>query len=222
LNFPEQISLDVVKSKTMAKKKFDTNPLDPTFPERVQEEAETVALPKNQFKTAEFSPPSVTEQQTRRFENQEFNGSESPYNGQNIPANYQAANLAGMNRSSNRKVSNIGLPENILTALPYIPWFVGLIAGILILLFAPKSETKVRFHAAQGLAAHIGILIITMILGFADNFFPFAAVGNTIFKIVTMIMLIIFAVKAWKGKPVHIESVDYLTEWLEDKIKPRS
>jgi len=205
----------------MAKKKFDTNPLDPAFPETVQKEAETVVLPKNQFRTAEFPPPSVTEEQTRRFDNQEFKGYESPYNGQNIPASYKTANLADMNSSSNRKVSNIGLPENILTALPYIPWFVGLIAGILILLFAPKSETKVRFHAAQGLAAHIGILIITMILGFADNFFPFAAVGNTVFQIVTTVMLIIFAVKAWKGKPVHIESVDDLTEWLEDKIKPR-
>jgi hypothetical protein len=33
--------------------------------------------------------------------------------------------------------------------------------------------------------------------------------------------LIVFAIKAWRGKPVHIESVDDLTEWLEDKIKPR-
>ncbi len=35
-------------------------------------------------------------------------------------------------------------------------------------------------------------------------------------------MLIIFAVKAWTGKPVHIEAVDDLTEWLENKIKPRN
>ncbi len=49
-----------------------------------------------------------------------------------------------------------------------------------------------------------------------------AKAGNVIFQIVTTIMLIIFAIKAWKGKPVHIESVDDLTEWLEDKIKPRN
>jgi hypothetical protein len=47
-----------------------------------------------------------------------------------------------------------------------------------------------------------------------------ANVGNWIFQMVTMIMLIIFAVKAWQGAPVHIESVDDLTEWLEEKIKP--
>jgi hypothetical protein len=55
-----------------------------------------------------------------------------------------------------------------------------------------------------------------------DNFVPFANTAAKIFWIVTTVMLIIFAVKAWKGKPVHIESVDDLTEWLEDKIKPRN
>ena len=77
-----------------------------------------------------------------------------------------------------------------------------------------------RFHAAQGLAAHIGIFIVSAILGLVGNVTGLANVGNWIFQLVTMIMLIIFAVKAWQGQPVHIESVDDLTEWLEDKIKP--
>lgn len=208
----------------MAKKKFDTNPLDPTFPERVQKEAETVALPKNAYETADFTPPSVTEEQTKRFTNQDFNAYLAPFNGQSVPANYdyKTANLAGMNKSSSRKVDKIGLPENILTALPYIPSYIGLILGLLLLFFVPKSETKVRFHAAQGLAAHIAILIVSTILSGVDNFIPFAGTANGIFWLVTTIMLIVFAVKAWRGKPVHIESVDDLTEWLEDKIKPKN
>lgn len=205
----------------MPKKKFDTNPLDPDFPAKARE-TETTALPKNNYATAEFPPPSVTEQQTRRFDEVNFNGYSAPFNGQNIPANFKTTNLADMNKSSKRKVPNVGLSENILTAVPYIPWFIGMVAGILILLFVPQTETKVRFHAAQGLAAHIGILLITTILGFADNFFGLASAANIIFQLVTMVMLIIFAVKAWQGKPVHIESVDALTEWLEDKIKPKS
>ena len=204
----------------MAKKKFDTNPLDPTFPERVRE-AETAALPKNDYETREFPPPSVTEEQTRRFGNQEFNDFNSPFNGQNIPANFKPAQFANVGDANSRKVSKVGLPENILTALAYIPWFIGMIAGILILLFVPKSETKARFHAAQGLAAHIGILLVTMILGFADNFVPLADTANVIFQVVTMVMLVIFAIKAFQGKPIHIESVDALTEWLEEKIKPQ-
>ena len=107
--------------------------------------------------------------------------------------------------------------------MPYIPFYLGLIAGILLLLFAPKSEAKVRFHAAQGLAANIAILIITTVLGGIDNIpgMGFVSVGNWIFQLVTTIMLIVFTIKAWQGKPVHIESVDDLTEWLEDKIQPR-
>ncbi|CAN5526347.1 hypothetical protein BH10ACI1_BH10ACI1_12900 [soil metagenome] len=206
----------------MAKKKFDTNPLDPEFPERVKRESETVVLPKNEFKTAEFPPVSVTEQETRKFSNPNFNEYQSPYNGQNVPVAHQTAKLYGdMNQSSKRKVNKIGLPENILTAVPYIPSPVGFIAGILLLFLVPKSEAKVRFHAAQGLAAHIGILIITTILGSVDSFMPFAGTANKIFWLVTTVMLIIFAIKAYQGKPIHIESVDDLTEWLEEKIQPK-
>ena len=28
-------------------------------------------------------------------------------------------------------------------------------------------------------------------------------------------------IKAWRGKPVHIETVDSLTNWLDDKIDPK-
>jgi len=47
-----------------------------------------------------------------------------------------------------------------------------------------------------------------------------AGAGESIFNIVTIVMLIIFAIKAFQGKPIHIEAVDELTNWLEDKIKP--
>lgn len=203
------------------KKKFDTNPLDPDFPEKVKE-AETVTLPKNEYKTANFQP-SVTEDETRRFGEADFNAYQSPYNGQNVPANYQTARLyAPPTENISRKVEKIGLPENILTALPYVPFTIGLIAGLIILFLVPKSESKVRFHAAQGLAAHIAILIVSTILSGVDNFIRFADTANRIFWLVTTIMLIIFAVKAWKGKPVHIESVEDLTNWLEDIIKPKN
>ena len=149
----------------MAKKKFDTNPLDPAFPDRIRE-AETAALPKNEYQTSEFPPSSVTEEQTRRFGNQEFNNYKSPFDGQNIPANFKTTQFANISDNNSRKTSKVGLPENILTALPYIPWFVGMIAGILILLFVPKSETKARFHAAQGIGgAHRNII--------SDNDFGF-------------------------------------------------
>jgi len=203
------------------KKKFDTNPLDPTFPEKIKE-AETVVLPKNQFKTGEFPPSSVTEEETRRFDEANFNRYQSPYNGQTVPAEYQTVKFADAPKTTPLKDSKTQLPERWLMGLSYIPWYPGLIASAIMLFVVPKSETKIRFHAAQGLAAHIGILIVSVILSTVGNVTDLADLANWIFKFVTAIMLVIFAVKAWQGKPIHIESVDDLTNWLEEKIKPRN
>src|SRR6185369_8710563 len=111
---------------------------------------------------------------------------------------YQGAYPASV-EPKHRKVAGLNIQENVLIAVPYIPWYIGLIAGALILLLVPKSEQKVRFHAAQGLAAHIGILIVTTILGVIANVTGFAVVGNIIFQTLATVMLIVFAIKAWKG-----------------------
>jgi uncharacterized membrane protein len=203
-------------------KKYDTNPLDPEFPEKVAEEQHTQTLPYSGAETRKFSPPVETEEQTRAFNGADnFASYASPYNGQNIPANYRTAQLEDMNRASSRKVDKIGLPEKFLIGLPYLPFQIGLVAGLIQLLVVPKSEQKVRFHAAQGLAANVGILIISAILGIIGNVAGVARIGNGIFVTFTTIMMIIFAIKAWKGKPVHIEAVDDLTVWLEEKIQIR-
>jgi uncharacterized membrane protein len=202
-------------------KKFDTNPLDPDFPEKAKAAAAGYEAPrKNSFATAEFpsAPSSITEEETRRFTENDFQAySHSPPQPIGV---YQPTGLADMNIASERKVAKTGVPEKWLIGLPYVPFYVGLVAGLILLLVIPKEETKVRFHAAQGLAAHVGILIITTILGIIGNVTDFAEIGGFIFGIVTTIMLIIFAIKAWKGKPVHIETVDDLTNWLEEKIGP--
>ncbi len=204
-------------------KKFDTNPLDPEFPEKAKAAAaEPYDAPRSSpYKTAEFptTPPSVTEEETRRFSDADFQAYSYQPTTQPMAA-YRTANFADMNQASERKVAKTGLPEKLLITLPYIPFSIGLVAGLILLLIIPKEENKVRFHAAQGLAAHVGILIVTTILGFIGNITELANVGNGIFTAVTIVMLIIFALKAWKGKPVHIESIDEPTNWLEEKIGP--
>ncbi|HTK27090.1 MAG TPA: hypothetical protein VL327_11070 [Pyrinomonadaceae bacterium] len=205
--------------------KYDTNPLDPDFPEKAKAAAAsgatTSVLPENRFATAEFPPSFDTEEQTRKFGEQDVSAYSSPYNGQYIPADYRAAAFADMNQSSSRKVAKVGLPENILTALPYLPFSIGLVAGVLELLFVPNSETKVRFHAAQGLAAHIAILIVSAVLGIVGNVTN-SNFGGFLFGTFATVMLIIFTIKAWRGKPIHIESIDALTNWLEEKITLKS
>lgn len=202
--------------------KYDTNPLDPNFPEKAKTsaEAETVtsALPYAGAETRQFAP--MTEEQTRKFASPELNGLSSPYDGQYTPANFQPVSFGNVDQSISRQVSKVGLPENIMTAVPYIPFYLGMVAGILILLFLPKSEAKVRFHAAQGLAAHVAVLVVSTILGVLSQVTDFADFGSSIFSVVTMVVLIIFAFKAWKGRPVHIESIEELTSWLEEKIGP--
>lgn len=200
-------------------KKYDTNPLDPGFPERARTKfAEPAAAPQSPFKTAEFpgaSPPGITEDETRRFSEADFNA--SAFQGISAPAAHHPRRFADMNAASSRKVTKVGVSEKWLIGLPYLPFYVGLAAGIVLLLLVPKEETKVRFHAAQGLAAHLAILIITKALGL---FGGLADLAGFIFWVVTAIMLIVFAVKAWTGKPVHIEPVDDLTNWLEEKLGP--
>ena len=204
--------------------KFNTNPLDPDFPEKAKAQAAGsiyTAPTKTAYSTSEFprSPASITEEETRRFAEADF---QAYWQQDPQPVGlYQAPpDRAAMNAASSRKVSKTGVPEKWLIGLPYLPFSIGLVAGLIQLLVIPKEETKVRFHAAQGLAAHVGILIVTTILGIVGNVTDMANFGSGIFTLVTTIMLIIFAIKAWRGNPVHIEAVDDLTNWLEEKIGP--
>jgi uncharacterized membrane protein len=209
-------------------KKYDTNPLDPDFPEKARAaaaaggEIETQTLPYKGGETRRFPESLPTEGQTRKFAHEDVSAYSQPYsppyNGQYVPANYQPYGLANVVQPPSHKVAGIGLSENVLTALSYVPFQIGLIASILQMLLVPKSEPKVRYHAAQGLAAHIAILIVGAILGGVDRIVPFVGAATGIFWTVSTVMLIIFAIKAWRGKPVHIETIDPLTNWLEEKI----
>lgn len=162
-------------------------------------------------------PPSVTEEETRRFTEAQFNA--YAFQGGQVPAAYQQSPFAEMNRAGERKVAKTGLAEKWVVGLPYIPFWIGLVAGLVLLLVIPKEENKVRFHAAQGFAAHIAIAIVSAILGFVGNITD-SNFGGFIFGLVSTIMMIIWAIKAFKGKPVHIELIDDLTNWFEEKIGP--
>ncbi|MCW5962077.1 MAG: hypothetical protein KIS76_18100 [Pyrinomonadaceae bacterium] len=205
-------------------KKFDTNPLDPDFPEKARQ-TQTATMPTSEQRNGATRKFADAEEETRVFGEKEFDSYQQNFGNEGEqPQTYQKASFydRSENQDASRKVAKVGLPENILVGLPYVPFYVGMVAGILELIFVPKSEAKVRFHAAQGLAAHLGILIVTSILGVAGFLSGFAETASDIFSLVTMIMLVIFAFKAWQGKPIHIESVESLTNWLEDTIKPQN
>lgn len=191
--------------------KYDTNPLDPDFPSRVAAEFETETKPLGDASadTRPFADPSTAGQAGYRFASQ-------PISSQ--PPAYVAPSAID---PVTRKVEKFGLPENLLIAAPYIPWYIGMVASVIMLVMLPKSESKVRFHAAQGLAAHVAILAVTVMLGILGRITDVAEIGSFVFVIVTTIMLIVFAVKGWQGKPIHITSVEELTNWLEETISPK-
>jgi uncharacterized membrane protein len=195
--------------------KYDTNPLDPDFPRRARagHDGGDTSPQADGARTRPFRDPVDGEAQTRVFNDAATNDG--------FPHTHQPVGFASpVESSTNRKDVRFGLPENLLIAAPYIPWYLGMVAGIVLLFLLPKSETKIRFHAAQGLAAHIGVLIVTTILGIVGRATDLAQLGNFIFVLVTTIMLFVFAIKAYRGNPIHIESVDDLTNWLEEKISP--
>lgn len=210
-------------------KKFDTNPLDPKFPESVkdtQPELETVTLPKKDRETTPFNSTPQTEEQTRKLGEDEFEGVENSFgNPEALPQQYQARPFyeETPEKTKTHNIGSISLPENILIALPYIPFaYIGIVAGIIQLIFIPKSEPKVRYHAAQGLAANAAVWVVLAGLDFLGWGTDLADAAATIFWIVTTVMLMIFAYKAFKGKPIHIESVQDLTDWIEERISPKN
>lgn len=123
-------------------------------------------------------------------------------------------------KPSQRPVKKLGIPENVALALPYAPFFIGLVAALIELLLVPRTETRARFHAAQGLALQLVILAGTFIFNIVelvtDNGF-----GGKLFWLASFIFLIVSTWRVWQGRPHHIAPLDDLTQKLNEKFEPR-
>lgn len=117
-----------------------------------------------------------------------------------------------------RKVAGLGIQERWANLLPYVPGYIGAVAAVIELLLVPRSEGRTRFHAAQGLALQIGILILSVgfrILTLVSG----SGFGSGAFRFAAFVFLIVSMVRAFKGRPHHIAPLDPATKWLEEKIK---
>jgi len=119
-----------------------------------------------------------------------------------------------------RSVAGLGISEKWANLLPYIPGHIGAVAAVVELLLVPRAETRARFHAAQGLALQLAILILTAMFGVV-SFISGSSVGSGIFRAAATIFLIVSMVRVWKGKPHHIAPLDEATNWFNEKINPR-
>ena len=136
------------------------------------------------------------------------------------PNIYQPPPVPVSYRRESHTVAGLGIPQKWANLLPYIPGHIGAVAALVELLLVPRTETRTRFHAAQGLALQAAILILSGVFSFvtliSGNRF-----GSGLFGAASTIFLIVSMVRVWKGRPHHIAPLDDATKWLDEKIKPR-
>lgn len=207
------------------KTKYDTNPLDPDFPRRTEEVAR--GTDEVAREGGERTQTLSSEAPTRTFD--------APYS---APTSYpsvfipptsqppaQAAPLAppvNVQPPTSRNIPGISLPENVVLILPYLPFFVLSIAVAAIELYlVPRNETRVRFHAAQGLALQLAVAAMQLLLSIFGNAFLGARIGNAVFSIAAFVFFIVSMIRVWKGEPHHIAPLDDATKWLNEAIEPR-
>ncbi len=123
-------------------------------------------------------------------------------------------------RPESQTVAGLNIPQRWANLLPYIPGHIGLVAAVIELLLVPRTETRARFHAAQGMALQIAILILTGAFGFL-HLISGSRFGSVLFSLASTIFLIVSMVRAFRGRPHHIAPLDEATKFFDEKIKPR-
>jgi uncharacterized membrane protein len=121
---------------------------------------------------------------------------------------------------TSRPVGGLGIPENVAVVLPYVPFYIGIVGAVIELLLVPRRETRVRFHAAQGLALQLAMLAISLMLGFIGSIAG-SRMGGSLFWFASFIFLIVSIIRVWKGETHHIAPLDEATSWLYERVEPR-
>src|SRR5215213_5751916 len=225
------------------KNKYDTNPLDPDVErnagevwgdlggsggERTTQQVggatrEVANTPNENARQNVYS-----EAPTRRYENPPL---EAPYQSVFVPPTYSppAHYQPGQNiyqapistAPTSRPVPGIGMAEKWAVMIPYAPFYIGIVFSLLELFLVPRKEVKVRFHASQALALHIGILIVHTIFG-VINTLTDSSLGGTLFGLGAFIFLIISMIRVWKGEPHRIAPLAEPAQWFNRHIEPRN
>jgi uncharacterized membrane protein len=136
------------------------------------------------------------------------------------PNIYQAPGMPLPVRPGLNRVEGLGMAERWALIIPYIPAWLGIVGGFIELLLVPRSEARVRFHAAQGIVLQLGMTALTLLLA-GLGLITSRWSGVSLFRSACFIFLIVAMVKVWKGKPFVIAPLEEPRRWLEEKIKPR-
>jgi uncharacterized membrane protein len=229
------------------KSKYDTNPLDPDVERKVEDvwgdlggvtqqvggatrevgnTPDENPQPQNNDENARKNVYS--EAPTRRYDNPPLN---APYPSVFVPptyappTQYQSRENVYQPRvgapSLSTPVRGIGVPEKWATMLAYVPGYIGLVVGLLELFLVPRSEGKVRFHASQGVALHIAILVVQSLF-WGIELVTGSSIGGSLFKLAAFIFLVISMIRVWKGEPHQIDPLAEPAQWFNQHIEPRN
>jgi uncharacterized membrane protein len=219
------------------KSKYDTNPLDPDFVKNAEGGPESSGPETQEVKgaTREIGSSAnenarrniYSEAPTRRYDNV---SPDAPYPSifvpptHSQPAPYQpppAPYRPVDQKPTHRSIPGLGLPEKWAMMLPYTPFYVGVVPALLVLFLVPRKETRVRFHAAQGLALHIAFLVVRTLFGVVGTITD-SSIGGILFGLAATVFLIVSMVRVSKGEPHHIAPLADASQWLNEHIEPRN
>jgi uncharacterized membrane protein len=215
--------------------KYDTNPLDPDFVKNAEDawdeggSGPATQPVKGATREVASQPEDArgnvySEAPTRRYDKASL---EASYPSVFVPptysppALYQAAQPVApqvTQKPGSRSVAGIGLPEKWAMVLPYTPFYIGVVVSLLELFLVPRSEPKVRFHAAQGLALHVAILVLQTAFALVGAITG-TSVGGSLFKVAAFVFLLISMIRVAKGKPHHIGALSEPGQWFNDHIE---
>lgn len=123
-------------------------------------------------------------------------------------------------KPTSRHVAGLGLPENIAMVLPYAPFYIGIVASLIELLLVPRSEHRVRFHAAQGLALQLSIVVIGFLF-FILSMITDSNFGGWLFSLAAFIFLLVSMFRVWQGERHLIAPLEDVTGRINQQVAPR-
>jgi uncharacterized membrane protein len=225
------------------KSKYDTNPLDPDVERKAEDvwgdlggvtqqvggtTQQVSNEPPQPLKVEDARKNVYSEAPTRRYDNPPL---EAPYPSVFVPPTYapppaqyqsrQTVYQPPVTAPSSRPIPGIGISEKWASMLPYAPFSIGLVVSLLELFLVPRREGKVRYHASQGVALHISILIVQTIFAVISTLTG-STLGGTLFKVAAFAFLIISMIRVGKGEPHQITPLAEPAQWFNKHIEPRN
>jgi uncharacterized membrane protein len=230
--------------------KYDTDPLDPDFVRRTEDNLWGATRAPHPGQTEPTPPASVTEEQTRRFDEQTAESYPSVF----VPPAYQPPRQpqpfttfgAGPHQPPTTTVQTPPGPSCPYPGPPHAPQGAGPTSRPVARLGIPENFAVMLPYAPLyiGLVAALVELAIVprqevrvrfhaaqglalqLAIVAISMLFKFVALasgsrfGGVLFGMAATIFLVVSMIRVWQGKPHHIAPLEEPARWLGEKIAP--